>query len=96
MLATVGLSGGGVNRPFGLDSLDDGGWSHRSDGLSNHRIAQQIVGSGGHRIGLRVGEIARVDQIQMAQPHRLHRARRRTDIARMGGVAENDSECCQT
>ena len=39
--------------------------------------------------------MARIDQVQVAQAHRLHRARRRADIARMGGVAEHDTDVCQ-
>jgi len=35
--------------------------------------------------------MARIDQIQMVQAHGLHRPRRRADIARMGGMAEDNS-----
>lgn len=33
-----------------------------------------------------------IDEVEMAQAHGLHRPSRRTDVARMGGMAEDDSD----
>jgi hypothetical protein len=41
---------------------------------------------------LRIWKMTGIDKIEMPQTHRLHRPRRRADIARMGGVTEYNSD----
>jgi len=60
----------------------------------NLGLSEHIVGTRGHRGRLGSGETLGIDQVQSLQCHGFHGPGGGADVARMGGLDQNDSDIC--
>ena len=82
-----------------LEALNAGGGGYDALGRHGERfgqrgahpcLRQQVGRTRSHGVGLAVGENRGIDEIKLAQSHRLHRPGGRTDIPRMAGARQHD------